>query len=185
MRKILFSLLAVVSTAFIAITATNAYLSDQETSMGNSLVAGTWVVLTPAEIVINELMVNPSGDESIGEWVELYNKGGSSIDLDGWYLYDAIDSHALEITSANVTGGSTTISAGGHLVVNRNGDADFSLNNGSDTVRLFNGAIGSGSLIDSIAYLSNTIEDMTWAKIPNGMGVWLINRTPTPGGPNV
>ena len=110
---------------FIGSVMTGAYLQDRETSASNSLTAATWTPSpTPADVVLNELMVNPSGDETLGEWVELYNKGGSPIDLNGWYLYDAIDTHALEITAANVTGGSTTIASGGFLVVNRNGDTD-------------------------------------------------------------
>lgn len=172
---------------FFESSFTGAYLSDVERISNNTITAGTWEVPSvPGEIVLNEAMINPpGGEESFTEWVELYNKGGSSVDVNGWYLYDSIDSHALEITAANVTGGSTVVVAGGYLVVNRNGDADFSLNNGTDSIRLFNGSIFTGSLIDNFSYTSNTIENKTWAKIPDGIGAWQINRVPTSGGSNV
>ena len=194
------------SVAFLATIYTGAYFSDNGTSVGNSFTAATWTVTATSEptatataietatstpignIVLNELMINPIGDaetEKTAEWVELYNNGTASVDVNGWYLYDAFDSHALQISSTNVTGGSTSIAAGGFLVVNRGGDEDFSLNNGSDAVRLYNGTIYSSTLIDSFSYTSNTTEDKTWAKFPNGSGSWQINREPTPGGPNV
>ena len=150
MKKISISLLVVVSAIFIAISATNAYLSDQETSVGNSMVAG---VSSNNDIIINEFMPNPGvvndddDDDSMpnGEWVELYNKGSWPIDVAGWYLYDNINANELLITTSNVSGGSilnpTEIPAHGFLAVYRNGDSDFSLNNNTaDQVRLYNGS---------------------------------------------
>lgn len=170
----------------IVISYTGTHFSDSVTVSGNAFQTGTWEIPPPppGEMVINECMINPSGTESIGEWVELYNRGGSPVDVNGWYLYDAVDTHALEITPSNVSGGVTVVGAGGYLVVNRNGDTDFSLNNGADSVRLFNGPIISGLLIDSFIYTNNTIEDKTWSKVPDGTGSWQINRIPTPGGSN-
>ena len=48
-------------------------------------------------VCLNELFVNAVGQETdavgpadwtTGEWVELYNSGGSDVDLSGWYLQD-------------------------------------------------------------------------------------------------
>lgn len=171
---------------FIGSVFTGAYLQDRDTSAGNSFTAATWTPSpTPASVVINEFMANPVGAEPDGEWIELYNKGGSSADVNGWVLYDALDTHALPISASNVAGGSTVISAGGYLVVNYEAPSTFSLNNsGSETVRLLDGLIGSGALIDSTSY-TNTIEGKTWARIPNATGAFSDNHSPTPGGENV
>ena len=104
-----------------------------------------------------------------GEWVELYNKGNWSIDINGWYLYDAIDSHDLPITATNVGGGSTIIPAKGYLAVYRNTDPLFSLNNDTDNVRLYDGEIGVGNLINSHSY-TGTVEAKSWSGMPNGAG---------------
>ncbi|MBI3253624.1 MAG: lamin tail domain-containing protein, partial [Nitrosopumilales archaeon] len=39
-------------------------------------------------VVINEIDINPPGDDSksISEWVELYNPTSSSIDIGGWSI---------------------------------------------------------------------------------------------------
>jgi hypothetical protein len=62
--------------------------------------AGTWFVMihrfvvalmiltTPvaADVVINEIMVNPSGDENAREYVELYNTGSKYVGLSWWLI---------------------------------------------------------------------------------------------------
>ena len=75
---------------------------------------------TPAgfgQVVINEIMQNPGAvSDSAGEWFELYNAGSSSVDINGWTIEDNdTDSHTID--SAN---GTTTIAAGGYLVLGRN-----------------------------------------------------------------
>jgi hypothetical protein len=94
----------------------------------------------------NEFLPNPVGDDKAkkpkGEWVELYNTGGETINVAGWVLYDEYNRNDLPITSTNTNTGKTTIEAGKFLVVYRNGDYNFALNNtGGDSVRLFNGKI--------------------------------------------
>ena len=173
---------------FIATSFSGAYFSDSVSVSGNTFETGSWgggtPPPTPAEVVINEFLPNPVGPEPAGEWIELFNKGGSNADVNGWIFYDVIDSHALAITSANVVGGSTIISAGGYLIVNYQSPSTFSLNNsGSESVRLYNGVIGIGLLVDSVTY-NGTIEGQTWARVPDGVGGWTNNHIPTPGAAN-
>ena len=59
-------------------------------------------------VVINEIMYNPPGDHRGGEFIELYNRGDSEIDLTGWRFTEGVN-------FAFPTG--TTIKAGGYLVV--------------------------------------------------------------------
>ncbi len=142
------------------------------------------------QVVLNEFLPNPVGFDNAampdGEWVELYNNKGQDVDVAGWMLYDAYNSHELPITTANTNTGGTMIRSGGFLVVYRNGDADFALNNvDGDTVRLFNGEIGSGGvLIDSYSYSINALEGKSFARVPDGSNNW-VDPTPTPGEPNV
>ena len=188
MIKIIKRLFFPLAIIFIGASFTGAYFSDSVSVSGNSFESGVWPTTTPTagDVVINEFLPNPVGtNEPADEWVELINKGGSSIDVNGWVLYDAYDSHALPITSANVTGGSTVIGVGGYLVVNYLALSSFSLNNtGSESVRLYNGVIGIGSLIDSFTY-NGTIEGQTWARVPNGTGSFSNNHNPTPGAANL
>lgn len=141
------------------------------------------------DVVINEFLPNPAGNDNAlkpdGEWVELYNKG-NEIDVAGWVLYDANNSHELEITGGNTNTGNTVIAPGGFLVVYRNGDGDFTLNNeGGDTVRLYKGSIDSGAdLIDSHSYSVDAPEGKTFARIPDGSDNW-VDPIPTPGKPNI
>ncbi|MFZ2193211.1 MAG: lamin tail domain-containing protein [Candidatus Moraniibacteriota bacterium] len=173
-------------------------------------------------VVLNEFVPDPILGDSLpkpgGEWVELYNNGSLDIDVSGWYLYDNNDSHELLISNSNgnndnnpFDSGESIVPAGGHLVVFRNGDGDFALNNnGSDSVRLYDGEIGAGAnLIDAYDYeiasdsdafdalntrgnenmlMPGGIWDETWpgksfARYPDGTGDW-YDPVPTPGEDN-
>lgn len=174
------------------ITNSAKYWSN-ETDWGEPVAVDSQVVCPPPPetgIVINEFLPNPAGNDKApkpnGEWVELYNKGSEIVDVAGWVLYDENDANELPITSDNTNTGSTTIGSGEFLVVYRNGDNDFALDNtGGDTVRLYNGEIGGGAdLIDSHTYTINAQEGKSFARIPNGSDNW-VDPVPTPGEPNL
>lgn len=205
MNKSKFRLLFLaLATLFVGIFSTGAYFSAGADLTGHSFTSGDWASSTvgieptgtpaadptstpnSATVVLNEFLANPSSDESApmpqGEWIELYNTTDSPINLSGWYIYDAAN-HALPIISGNIAGGSTTILAHGFLVVYRNGYS-FSLNQGTDTVKLYNGIISTGTLVDSYLY-AGTPTDKTWARKPDGTGSWTNDHAPTPGEANV
>lgn len=141
-------------------------------------------------IVLNEFLPNPVGADNAampnGEWVELYNNGTASVDVNNWVLYDVNDTHDLVVNAGNTNTGGTIVAPSGFLVVYRNGDGGFELNNiGGDTVRLYNNTIGSGGvLIDSYAYTTDATIGKSYARSPDGTGAW-VDPDPTPGGPNV
>jgi len=176
------------------LTNTAKFWSNQ-TNWGAPVTAESTVVCEPApeseagNIVINEFLPNPRGDDDApkpgGEWVELYNTGDSAVDVNGWALYDNNNSHKLLITTSNTDTGETIIAPDEFLVVYRNGDSDFALNNEhGDSVRLFDGKISDGAnLIDSYTYTEDALEGKSFARIPDGSTNW-VDPIPTPGEEN-
>lgn len=171
----------------VRVTAVDSHgLSQSDDSNAN------FTIRSP--IVINEFVPNPTGadDASMpgGEWVELYNNGSSGVDVNGWILYDSNDTHELFISTGNsdnnnntADSGETIVPAGGFLVVYRNADSDFALNNtGGDSVRLYTNTIsGGGVLIDSYSYTLDPVPDnKSFARIPDGTGNF-VDPIPTPG----
>ena len=136
-----------------------------------------------SQVVINEFLPNPSGDENQDEWVELYNSGGDK-DISGWAFYDASD-HELVIDVSKTNTGNTIINSNSWLVIYRRG-ASFSLNNSNaETIRLYNDQISTSSaeLIDSVSY-NGSSEEKTWGKIPDGGSNWISGLNKTPGSAN-
>lgn len=148
---------------------------------------------TTSHVLVNEFMPDPVGDDQgtaggdlDGEWVEIFNPTGGTVDLAGYVLYDSINTHDLVITSFNTNTGGTTIPSGGYLVVYRDGNTTFALNNaGGDTVRLVSGDINSGGvLVDSHTYTRNAPENKSFARVPDGASNW-IDPDATPGDENL
>ena len=114
--------------------------------------------ILPGDIIINEIMINPSAvDDSLGEYVELYNTSGRDIDINGWILQDNdSDYHIIDSDT------SLTINTDSFLVIGINADSltngghicnyqyeDFNLDE-EDEVLLKNGS----TIIDSVIYNS-------------------------------
>src|SRR3989344_972561 len=112
-------------------------------------------------------------DKPFGEWVEIYNPSNYHLNLKGMTVED--NGGKVYITDGNTIGG-TVISPHGFLVVYRNGDTDFSLNNDAyEEVSLFMGE----QIVDTFTY-SGSMEGMSWAKSGGG---W-YKTVPTPGEEN-
>ena len=145
-----------------------------------------------SDIVINEFLPDPdssaygldfgndSDDMPKGEWVELYNRGGDSQNLDGWYIWDnsGDEGNKIYITENNTSPATTTILAHQWLVVYMNKAV---LNNKGDTVKLCN---SDGEVIDSYQYTETQVApNKSIARYPDGSENW-YDPIPTPGGPN-
>jgi hypothetical protein len=52
----------------------------------------------PGDLVFSEMMIDPNAvDDTVGEWVELYNTSGSTIDIGGYSFHDEdVDAWTLE-----------------------------------------------------------------------------------------
>lgn len=108
-------------------------------------------------ILISEVLANPAGKES-GEWIELWNRGDSVLNLGNWKLDDA-------------EGGSKAYVIPDTVFLRPNEFRIFprtltklQLNNSEEAVRLFN---WQGTMIDSVV-LHNSREGSTLAREGNG-----------------
>jgi spore coat protein CotH len=119
-----------------------------------------------ADVVINEIMYHPASDQNGDEFVELYNTGGSSVDLTG-YCFDGI--------SYCFTGGLTSIGPGQYIVLASDAaqflttysvTADdvytLQLSDNDERLALMDGLV----VIDEVAYQ----DDGQWPVTADGMG---------------
>ncbi len=144
--------------------------------------------VAPAQVVINEIHYHPvekanfdaAGNptytdtglaadlkDDVHEFIELYNSGASPVSLTGWKLAGGVD----------FTFGSTTIPAGGYVVIAKNsarlqtvygitgvvGPYAGKLSNGGATVKLVN---TGGVDVDSVSYSAS----FPWAITANSLG---------------
>lgn len=122
-------------------------------------------------IRINELLPNPSGEESADEFIELYNDSNESVDLTGWILSDA---STKEYTLSGTIGG------GQYKTIYRSNSGIALNNTGGDVAELYQ---PDGELLDSIEYEDSAAEDTSYAI--DTKGVWYWTTTLTPGRENV
>ncbi len=124
-----------------------------------------------------EVLPDPWGeddeDKPFGEWVEIYNPSKYHLNLKGMTLED--NGGKVYITDGSTLEG-TVISPHGFLVVYRNDDTDFSLNN--DAYEEMSLLMGD-KIADTFTY-SGSVEGMSWAKSGEG---W-YKTVPTPGEEN-
>src|SRR5262245_48509659 len=64
-------------------------------------------VMMAADVIVNEIMYQPTSKADGDEWIELYNKGDAAANLTGWKISKGVD----------YTFGGGTLGAGQYLVV--------------------------------------------------------------------
>ncbi|HUQ47640.1 MAG TPA: lamin tail domain-containing protein [Gemmatimonadaceae bacterium] len=141
--------------AYHQILPTNA-VSDSKTwqlSIPPTATTFTFGLLIETDIqyllVINEVMVNPSGNtiESTGDWVEVYNAGSHSVNLQGLVLADSAASGRRPYHLINDTDANLTIPSGGYFVL---GSTKNTVSNGGVPVDYaWGGAVALASSLDA------------------------------------
>ena len=132
-----------------------------------------------AQVFINEVQISPIEDR----FIELYNDGGSGIDLTGWYIQRKTatgSSFNSLITKTDFEG--KTIPSGGYFLISRTiAGSDITKGNltltESNTLRLRN---SDGEDVDIVKWESLN-EGESYQKTDNG---WVL-VTPTPGSANL
>ena len=173
-RSILFALFI---SAFIIVGAISPKLL---TSSPDSAAASTSIVVSQFQVAGDG---SPVADD---EFVEIHNVSGSSIDLNGYRVVyrSAAGTNDVQVTSWS---SSTIIPAGGYYLIGHtpayNGstaadrafDASISFSGTSGGMGIRNGALNTGTLIDSVGYGSatNAFVETTVTTVPaanNSMG---------------
>lgn len=125
------------------------------------------------DLVINEFMASndttePDQDGEFDDWIELYNNGNSTINLDGYFLSDDAD----ELMKWEFPAG-TSIATNGYLMIWADNDEDqnglhanFKLSASAESVFLVNAA---GDIVDEVSYVDQT-ADISYGRFPNGTG---------------
>ena len=126
-----------------------------------------------AVVVFNEIHYNPLGTGEAGEWIELFNMMGVSVDISDWRIAGGADYAFPD---------GTVILAGGHLVVAKTpasipgsvGPLVGALSNSGDTLRLLD---NNDRAMDELTYS----DKGEWPVAPDGGGVTLAKRDPYRG----
>lgn len=131
-------------------------------------------------IIINEINYNSAADRDTEDWVEIYNKSASTVDISGWVIKDSNEDNSFIFPA------STSLSAGEYLVIVRDLDdfkmffpevtnvidsIDFNFGNGGELVRLLD---DSEVLIDQVEY----DDEGDWPTEPDGDGPTLELKDP-------
>ncbi|UCE01726.1 MAG: lamin tail domain-containing protein [Candidatus Latescibacterota bacterium] len=149
----------------------------------------TSILAAPAchgQVRINEILADPASDWNgdaathfrDDEWIEIVNAGPGSVSLDSLRLSDA--------SNAFRYGFSGTLSSGDHRIVygsdsvaweSEHGESSvgLSLNNGGDSVRLWQISGAETLLVDEYTYVSHeVVDDRSTARVPDGGDTWLL-----------
>jgi len=105
-----------------------------------------------SKIRINEILPNPSGDESENEYIELYNFSGDDIDLEGWEIKDSSETGKYIFSKGSI------IKKDNYIEIYRK-DFKFALNNSDEMVYLLD---PNGKIIDKTNYADSAKEDISY-----------------------
>jgi hypothetical protein len=149
-------------------TLTNIYLSNDL-----SLTANFVPILYP--VIINEINYNSVETFLSGDWVELFNRSASDIDISGWHFKDSDDSHDYVIPDNTILGSGEYLVLAEDIVAfqstysdvsNVIGGFSFGLSGGGEAVRLFN---ADDNFVNCVIY-----DDIApWPTGADGMGATL------------
>ena len=175
------------STLSLSITATDMTAATSTYPVCGPLqFANTF---TPPAVVINELMplnLVTIADEAgqYEDYIELYNAGGTTQSLYGYYLSDDTE-EPWKWRLPN-----TVLQPDSYLLIwadNSPEDgtyhADFSLNVDGETVGLYAPAASGYAPVDVVSY-PTLASDQSWGRLPNGIGEQQLLPTPSPGANN-
>lgn len=144
-----------------------------------------------SSISINEVMPNPVADESLNEWVEIYNNSTEAVNLSGWVIGDNSGNDTLQGGLYNGEG-TIIVPFGFAIVTDDNTRVYNNFNASPDAIRLYadDSSIGNGLLNDGetiYLYFNSTLMDSAaYPKVKEGFSASLVNASwvqsnPTPG----
>ena len=129
--------------------------------------------VAPAGIVINEVLANPSGQQT--DAIELFNPTNSNVDVGGWYLSDSKN----DLFKFRIPVG-TMLAAGEYLVFNESdfnptpaspAAGDFALNGseGEEVYLTRPDEDGNPEFVDAVGF-GGSFDGQTIGRVPDGAG---------------
>jgi len=148
------------------------------------------VPIARAEIIITEIMANPLADESLNEWVEIYNNGTEEIDIKGWSIGDDKDNDTIEGGLYKKEG--TIIQAQGYAIITDSNTRIYNnFNISQETIKLYsddetlgNGLRNSGETIWLYDQNGEIVYETTYEETKEGLSYSPDDKAesePTPG----
>ena len=124
-------------------------------------------------VYINEWLPNPTGLDTGGEWIELFNSEKNVVSLDGWKITSGDSKFSLSGKS---------IRAQGYLVLPRS-ETKLVLKNTDGKIFLYD---SQGQLVGSAGFLGSAPEGKSYSRIgyETGAAQNFIFSEPTPGAQN-
>jgi hypothetical protein len=139
------------------------------------------------DVVINEIMYDDTASTD-SEWVELYNRTASAIDISGWVILDAATYPVSGSEGGFYLPASTSIPAHGYLVVSRVAldgivgevigtqySGSWTLGNSGDNVGLYTDTVG-GLRIDGWATSNTLLFYPDWSSTNGGVSLEKCNE---------
>lgn len=128
-----------------------------------------------AQIVLNEILPNPSGDDVGTERIEIVNAGPTPINVTGWAIDDAATIDQVGVRCRlpedfdTATCSSSAILAPGEFRVVKGQTTAAFLNNTGDDVYLITDRTATPNVVDIVTYpdAGAHVEEV-WAAVPNG-----------------
>ena len=111
----------------------------------------------PGDVVIDEILVDPAGNDLGREWIEIANTTSWALDLTGVHVSDgttdvAVDGGVLQAGALLVLGQSLDATKNGGAPVQVAYATRLQLNNGGDMVAICRGACATGVVLDAFAW---------------------------------
>lgn len=150
------------------------YVNDGQATSSDTLIANIQVSQPPnlggntqdySEILINEFLPNPQGSDE-NEWIELFNSGLSTINLNGLKIQD----NSSTIYTINAEDFFTTqIYPNNYFIIERAVSGIALNNNGGDCVKLLSPA---NILIKQVCYNETAIDNKSYARKNDNSWGW-------------
>jgi hypothetical protein len=139
------------------------------------------VVVVPGKVVLNE--VYSRGTPGNLDWVELYNSGGSALNLSGYKIYDVGGQSGVKPKKEIPAG--TSIPAHGFFVIvtdtNSAGVTDgFGLSSSGEQIWLED---NTGVVVDAVTFPAMDVTQ-TYGRYPDGEATWQLLNVITRGAAN-
>ncbi len=128
------------------------------------------------QIIINEVLPNPQGNDEEHEWIELKNLTSEVVDLIDWFLADSSRQYQISKKDFN----NSVIQANGYFLIPRK-NSQLALNNsGTEKIQLLH---PDKNLVEEVEYSGHIKENVSYARDEDDL--WFWTTVPTPAGPNI